>query len=105
MCDHLRNLNVCKSVGPEEMQLRVLRELADVLTRPLSMIFAKSWQSGEVPGDWTKVSVVPIFKGRKSNPGYYQLVSLSSVPGKIIEQILLKAMLRHVEEREIIQDN
>lgn len=82
------------------MHCKVLKELADIVTRPLSMIFSESWWSDEVPGDWKKGSVMPIFKGRKSNPGYYLLVSLSSVPGKTMEQILLKAMLRHMEERE-----
>ncbi|CAM5077534.1 unnamed protein product [Eretmochelys imbricata] len=93
-------------MGLDELHPRVLKELAAVIAEPLAIIFENSWRTGEVPDDWKKANVVPIFKkGKKEDPGNYRPVSLTSVPGKIMEQVLKESILKHLHERKVIRNS
>ncbi|KFV81576.1 hypothetical protein N308_13167, partial [Struthio camelus australis] len=101
--EHLNKLDIHKSTGPDEIHPGVLRELVDVIARPLSIIFERSWRTGEVPEDWKKANVTLAFKkGEKEDPGNYRPVSLTSIPGKVMEQLDLEAISKHMKDKKVI---
>lgn len=90
--DPLLQLDPYNLMGPEGIHPRVFKELADVTARPLSTIFQHSWESGEVPVDWKLASISFFKNGNRDGFSNYRSGSLTSVPGKITEKIILEVI-------------
>jgi len=91
--DLLHHLDTHKSIGQDKIHPMVLTELAEVLTKTLSIISQQSWLTREIPVDWSLANMKPIYrKGWKYDPGNYRPVSLTSMLGKVMEQIILRAI-------------
>ncbi|KFO62038.1 hypothetical protein N302_09561, partial [Corvus brachyrhynchos] len=101
--DQLYQLNVHKSMGPDGIRPRVPKELEDVMTGPISIFCQMFWESEEVPADWKMANAIPSYKkGMREDPGKYRPVSLTSIPGKIMEKIILGATERHSKNNAVI---
>ncbi|PKU41876.1 rna-directed dna polymerase from mobile element jockey-like [Limosa lapponica baueri] len=91
-------------MGPDGTHPRVLRELVDALTQPLSIIYQQSWLTREVPVDESLANVMLIYKkGQKEYPRNYRPVSPTSVPGDLMEQIILSAITWYVQDKQVIR--
>jgi len=67
------------------------------------IIIERFWWSVEVDEDCKKVKVTPIFnKRKKKEPGNYRPVSLTLIPGKVMEQILLEAIYKLMKGKKVV---
>ncbi|CAM4548729.1 unnamed protein product [Lepidochelys olivacea] len=94
----LEQLNGTKSGGLDNLHPGILQKLAHEIASPLARIFNESVNSGVVPYDWRLANIVPIFKkGKKSDPGNYRPVTLTSAVCKVLEKILKKKVVKDIE--------
>ena len=99
----LAHVNPSKASGPDNIPNRILEECANQLAPSLSIIFQLSIDSGELPNDWREANISCIFKkGDKHLAENYRPVSLTSVPSKLLEHIICKHILKHLETNKIL---
>ena len=85
----LKNINVNKSTGPDDIHGKVLKNCRDSIAYPLSCIFKISYNIGQIPDEWKLANVVPIHKkGSKASVENYRPISLTSLVMKIFERIV-----------------
>ena len=72
-----------------------------MVCKPLHKLFTDSLTSGNMPADWKRANITPIFKkGSKSDPlksKRYRPVSLTSVASKVLEKLIREKLVSHLE--------
>ena len=64
-----------------------------------------SVNTGTCPKDWKTANVTPLHKkGDRTLPSNYRPVSLTSQVGKVLESIIRKHIVEHLEENDILSD-
>ena len=102
----LQKLNISKSAGPDGLHPRIIKELATVISGPLSNIFQTSLQEGKLPQDWKIAHFTPIYKkGPKTDAGNYRPVSLTSVLGKLMESIIQDKVVKHMQDNNLLSQD
>ena len=101
----LESLNITKSMGPDNLNPRVLHETRQQITPILTRILTESWQSGEFPRDWKLANISAIHKkGSKNDPNNYRPISLTAICCKIMERIIKRHIINFLDQNHIISD-
>ena len=91
-------------MGPDRLHPRVLKETARVVAPILQIIFSKSLENGKVPDNWKQANIAIFKKGERYCPSNYCPVSLTCVCSKLMERIISKHLLNHLEANNILFD-
>ena len=95
----LKGLNPSKALRPDELQPRVLKELASELGPVFAHLFQQSIDTGEIPKEWSLANICPLFKkGDRSLACNYRPVCLTCVPCKLLEHIVCCNIMAHLDE-------
>jgi hypothetical protein len=99
----LKRVNPAKAVGPDGIPNIVLKTCADTIAPALTQIFQLSIDTGDLPNDWRNANIAPVYKKSDRHAAEnYRPVSLTSVSSKLLEHIICKQLLDHLERHNIL---
>ena len=102
----IRNLNVNKAHGHDDISIRMIKMCDESLLRPLSIIFRNSLKSSTYPTTWKKANIIPVHKkDDKQCVNNYRPVSLLPVFGKIFEKLIFNEIYSFLDKEKLLNTN
>ena len=102
--DALKKVKTKKAPGPDGITGEMLKHLGACSRAFLLAIFNHSWMKGVVPAVWKEAIVVPVpEKGKdKKNLRSYRPISLLSCVGKLLERMVNRRLINHLESNNVL---
>jgi hypothetical protein len=99
----LNHMKINKSPGIDDLSSTFLIKIKDVIVKPLTRIFQRSFESGLVPEDWKSANITPLFKkGSKAKVENYRPISLTSQLGKLFEKMVKDQINEYLNVNQLI---
>ena len=97
--DALKNLNPDKSKSPDNIDGLLLKNCAQSISYPLTILFNISFRTGSLPTEWKMPNIVPVYKkGDKNCIKNYRPISLTCIVSKIFEKCIRDELLSHCKD-------
>jgi hypothetical protein len=106
MREACKRLKYGKAAGDDEVLGEWFKKGGERVVYCMWWLCKEVWRREEIPTDWSKGVVVPLYKGKgdKRNPLKYRGITLLSVAGKVFCSILNTRLMTWVEESEGVVD-
>ena len=98
----LKGLKTKNCEGYDRLPLRILKDGASALAKPLSAIFYKIYEKKVIPEQWKISKVTPLLKkGNKHDIKHYRPISNLCSASKVFEKLILKRLEEIATENNI----
>ena len=89
-----------KAAGPDRTPTEAIKADIETATSVLYSLFSKIWEKEAVPAQWREGIVIKLFKkGDLRDCNNYQGIMLLSVPGKVLNRIILERIREAVDPK------
>lgn len=103
---YLKNIDINKGAGPDNIPPIFLRRCHDTLSFPLCILFRLSLSQGVVPPVWKRSFIVPVYKGGDKHDvkNHRPIAKLSVIP-KLFEKIVYDCIMPTIRPMIISQQH
>ena len=100
-------MRIDKAAGPDDIHPYILKNFSTSVVKPLVLIFNLSLTQMKLPTIWKKAIVSPLYKKKGSRilAINYRPISLTSIPCKLLERIIINHIVEHIAENNFNSPN
>jgi len=92
--------------GNDELSTSLIKQVSSSILEPLTYILKLSLETGMVPNDLKIAKVIPLFKsGNTCLLSNYRPISVLPVFSKVLEKLVYKRILQHLEDNNILHEH
>ena len=102
----IKQLKNGKAPGPDKISTMLIKDAADFIWKPSTMIFNSSLKYGAFPNIWKLAMITPIFKSGSKRDGItYRPISVISVFSQILKKIAHDQLSRYLISNKVLMPN
>ena len=101
----LSNLKLDKAAGHDSIKPLDIKQLKLEIAPVISLLFEKTLQTGQLPSDWKKAQVCPLFKkGDKTEQSNYRPIPLTCILCNVMKNVIATNISKHLNKHNALYE-
>ena len=106
LINEIKGIKVHKSSGIPNVSTKIWKIVFSTIPEKLLFVFNKSLETGEYPNAWKQATIIPIPKtDSPTEAGDFRPIALLPIPGKILERLTQKQIVKYLETHNLLENN